>query len=281
VRGKRFDPLGQLLVVAFLGSVTAAVIEGPRHGRSSPLIVGLFVVAAVSVTGLVVVEGRRSEPLVDIRFFRSPAFSGAAAIAVVALMCVGGFLFLNTFYLQEVRGYSALHAGLLTIPMAATGAACAMISGRIVAARGPRLAFVLAGLLLAAGAGLLVGAGRDTDVRYLVLAYVLFGAGFGLVGTPMTNTALSGLPRDQAGVAGAIASTCRQTGGAIGVAVCGSIVAGSSAGFVSASHAAWAVLAGCGGATALFGLLSTGRWARTYAERSGRQPGTRAMDVAR
>ncbi|MEN3308783.1 MAG: hypothetical protein V7603_4985, partial [Micromonosporaceae bacterium] len=280
-RGKRFDPLGQLLVVTFLGSVTAAVIEGPRHGWSSPFIIALFVLAAVSVFGLVVVERRRSEPLVDIRFFHSPAFSGAAIIAVVALMSVGGFLFLNTLYLQDVRGYSALHAGLLTIPMAASGAACAMISGRIVAARGPRLAFVLAGLLLAAGAGLLIGAGRETDVWYLVLAYLLFGAGFGLVGTPMTNTALSGMPRDQAGVAGAIASTCRQTGGAIGVAVCGSIVAGSSAGFVSASHAAWAVLAGCGGATVLFGLISTGRWVGTHAERSGWQLSTQVMDVAR
>lgn len=276
--GRRFDPFGQLLVVAFLGSVTAAVIEGPRHGWGSPFIVALFAVAAVSVAGLVVVESRRTEPLVDIRFFRSPAFSGAAVVAVVALMCVGGFLFLNTLYMQDVRGYSALHAGLLTIPMAATGAACAMISGRIVAARGPRPAFVLAGLLLAAGAGLLAGAGGATGIRYLVLAYVLFGAGFGLVGTPMTTIALAGLPRDQAGVAGAIASTCRQTGGAIGVAVCGSIVAGSSAGFVPASHAAWAVLAGCGGATALFGLLSTGRRARAFA---GRQTGTRVMDVAR
>jgi EmrB/QacA subfamily drug resistance transporter len=273
-RGRRFDPLGQLLVVTFLGPVTAAVIEGPRHGWSSPFIIGLFVLAAVSVSGLVVVERRRSEPLVDLRFFRSPAFSGAAVIALFALMTVGGFLFLNTLYLQDVRGYSALHAGLLTIPMAAAGAACAMISGRIVAARGPRLAFVLAGLLLVAGTGLLVGAGRETDVWYLVLAYLLFGAGFGLVGTPMTNTALSGMPRDQAGVAGAIASTCRQTGGAIGVAVCGSIVAGSSAGFVSASHAAWALLAGCGGATVLFGLISTGRRVRAHAERSGRRLST-------
>lgn len=126
---------------------------------------------------------------------------------------------------------------------------------------------MLAGLLLAAGAALLAGTGRETGVGYLVLAYVVFGAGFGLVGTPMTNAALSGMPRDQAGVAGAIASTCRQTGGAIGVAVCGSIVAAGSAG---ASRAAWTVLAGCGVATVLLGLVSTGRWARARAERSGR-----------
>jgi hypothetical protein len=94
----------------------------------------------------------------------------------------------------------------------------------------------------------------------------------------MANTALSGMPRDQAGVAGAIASTCRQTGAAIGVAVCGSIVAGGSAGFVASSHTAWAVLAACGIATVLLGLISTGRWARAHAERSGRQLSTQVRD---
>jgi EmrB/QacA subfamily drug resistance transporter len=280
-RGKRFDPLGQLLVVTFLGPVTAAVIEGPRHGWSSPFIIALFVLAAVSVSGLIVTESRRAGPLVDIRFFRSPAFSGAAVISLLALMTLGGFLFLNTLYLQDVRGYSALQAGLLTVPMAAALAACAMISGRIVAARGPRLALVLAGLLLATGTGLLAGTGRETGAWYLVLAYLLFGAGFGLVGTPVTNTALSGMPRDQAGVAGAIASTCRQTGAAIGVAVCGSIVAVGSAGFVASSHTAWAVLAGCGIATVLLGLISTGRWARAQAERSSQQLSAHAGEATR
>jgi EmrB/QacA subfamily drug resistance transporter len=280
-RGKRFDPLGQLLVITLLGPVTAGVIEGPRHGWGSPLIIGLFSLAAVSVPGLVVVERRRSEPLVDLRFFRSPVFSGALIVGLVALMAVGGFLFLNTLYLQNIRGYSPLHAGVLTIPMAAAVAVCSAVSGRIVAARGPRPALILAGLLLAAGTGLLIGAGRETSVWYLVLAYLLVGAGSGLVNTPITSTALSGLPRDQAGVAGALASTCRSTGAAIGVAVCGSIVAGSSAGFVSASHAAWAVLAGCGGATALFGLIRTGRRVRADAERGGRQSNTQVMDVAR
>ena len=279
-RGKRFDPLGQLFVVTFLGPVTAAVIEGPRYGWSSPLIITLFVLAAASALGLVAVERRRSEPLVDIRFFRSPAFSGATLISLVALMTLGGFLLLNTLYLQDVRGYSPLRAGVLTIPMAAALAVFSTVSGRIVAARGPRPALVLAGLLLTAGTGLMIGAGRETGDWYLVLAYLLYGAGSGLVSTPITTTALSGLPRDQAGVAGAIASTCRQTGAAIGVAVCGSIVAGSSARFVSASHAAWAVLAGCGGATVLFGLISTGRWARAHAERSGRQLSTQVMEVA-
>ena len=278
-RGRRFDPLGQLLVVTLLGPVTAAVIEGPRYGWSSPLIIALFALAVVSAFGLVIVEGRREEPLVDIRFFHSPAFSGAALIALVAFMTLGGFLLLNTLYLQDLRGYSPLRAGVLTIPMALAMAVFSAVSGRIVASRGPRLALVLAGLLIAAGTGLMIGTGRDTADWYLMLTYLVYGAGAGLVTTPITNTALSGLPRDQAGVAGAIASTCRQVGVAIGVAVCGSIIAGSPAGFISASHAAWAVLVGCGGATVLFGLISTGRWARARAERGSRQLRTQDQDM--
>jgi predicted MFS family arabinose efflux permease len=218
---------------------------------------------------LVVVESRRREPLVDMRYFRSVPFSGAMLIAVVALATLGGFLFLNTLYLQDVRGYSALRAGALTIPMAAMLGVFATVSGRLVAKRGPRLALIVSGGLIAVGAILLIGLSAHTAVWYLVVAYLVFGAGAGLVSAPMTNTALSGMPRDQAGVAGAIASTCRQIGAAVGVAVTGAIIAAGSAGFVHASHAAWAVLAGCGVMVMLLGTVSTGRWALASAERNG------------
>ncbi len=190
-------------------------------------------------------------------------------IAVLGLAALGGFLFLNTPCLQDVRGYSALHAGLLTIPMAAMGGVFAIVSGRLVASHGPRLALIMSGGLIAAGAILLIGLSAHTAVWYLVVAYLVFGAGSGLVSPPTTNTALSGMPRDQAGVAGAIASTCRQTGAAVGVAVTGAIIAASSTGFVHASHAAWAVLAGCGAMVMLLGMVSTGPWALATAERNG------------
>ncbi len=218
---------------------------------------------------LVVLESRRREPLIDMRYFRSAPFSGAALIGVVALATLGGFLFLNTLYLQEVRGYSALHAGLLTIPMAAMLGVFSTVSGRLVASRGPRLSLIVSGVLIAVGAILLIGLSAHTAVWYLIVAYLVYGAGAGLVNAPITNTALSGMPRDQAGVAGAIASTCRQTGAALGVAVTGAIIAASSAGFVHASHAAWAVVAGCGVMVMLLGMVSTGRWALATAERNG------------
>jgi len=267
-RPRRLDPTGQLLVIALLGCVTAGIIEGPRNGWGSVPIIALFVAAGLAGLALVVVESRRREPLVDLRYFRSAPFSGAAVIGVVALATTGGFLFLNTLYLQDVRGDSALHAGVLTIPFAAMGAVFAVIAGRLVARRGPRLPLIASGALIAVGAALLISVSAHTAVWYLIVAYLVFGAGTGLVSAPITNTALSGMPKDQAGVAGAIASTCRQIGAAIGVAVTGAIIAASSAGFLHASHAAWAVLAGCGVAVLLLGIASTGRWALATAVRN-------------
>jgi EmrB/QacA subfamily drug resistance transporter len=276
---RRLDPPGQLLVIVLLGCLTAGIIEGPRSGWGSAPIAVLFAVAVLAAVALVVVEPRRREPLVDMRYFRSAPFSGAALIGVAALATLGGFLFLNTLYLQDVRGYSALHAGLLTIPMAVMLGVLSVVSGRLVASRGPRFSLVASGGLIAVSAVLLAGLTAHTPVWYLIVAYLVYGAGAGLVSAPITNTALSGMPRDQAGVAGAIASTCRQTGAAVGVAVTGAIIASSSAGFVHASHAAWAVVAGCGVTVVLLGIVSTGRWALATAERNAARLATDTRPV--
>ena len=106
------DPVGQVLVLGALAAVTYGVIEGPRHGWSSPLIIGLFVGAAIAIAGLLWYEPRRHEPMIDLRFFRSAPFSSATVIAVVMFSAFSGFLFLNALYLQEVRGYTPLQAGL-------------------------------------------------------------------------------------------------------------------------------------------------------------------------
>jgi len=280
-RARRFDPAAQALMVVLLASLTYAVIEGPEHGWKSPLILGLFGFAVVAAVAFVLVELRRAEPLIDVRFFRSPPFAGASFIAVCAFGALGGFLFLNSLYLQDVRGYSALHAGLLTIPMAAMIAIFGAVSGRLVASRGARPPFLIAGPMLTIGALLLARLTTDTSVGYLLVAYVVFGLGFGFVNAPITNTAVSGMPIEQAGVAGAVASTSRQIGSSLGVAITGSLVAtGVGAGFVTASHAAWLLIAGLGVAVLVVGLLSTGQRARAAATRNGTRLAQRAKENA-
>ncbi|NSC22095.1 MFS transporter [Streptomyces albus subsp. chlorinus] len=294
-RSRRVDPVGQILMIVLLGSLTYGIIESPHHGPASPLVAGCAAAALLSLAGLVVHESRRPEPLIDPRFFRSVPFAGATATAVCAFAALGGFLFLTSLYLQEIRGMSALHAGLCTLPMAAMTLVFAPLSGRLVGSRGPRLPLVAAGLGLTAS-GLLLAwtASADLSLGVLFCGYVLFGIGFGLVNAPITNTAVSGMPRAQAGVAAAVASTSRQVGSSLGVAVIGAVMAsataggvgaggglGGAAGFQDAQRTAWWIITGCGLAVLLLGVLTTGRRARESARRAalllgGEAPGAPA-----
>ncbi|HEU4976646.1 MAG TPA: MFS transporter [Baekduia sp.] len=272
-RARRVDPVGQLLVVVMLASLTYAIIEGPGAGWASTEIVALFAIAAAALVGLLLYEPRRREPLIELRFFRSAPFSGATVIAVSAFAALGGFLFLNTLYLQEVRGVSALHAGLLTLPMAAMTIVCGPLSGRVVGSRGARPSLVLGGTGIAISSLMLVGLSATTPVGWLIAAYVVFGIGFGVVNPPITNTAVSGMPASQAGVAAAVASTSRQVGASLGVAVVGAAttagIAGTlHAGLAEASHAGWWIIAACGVTVLVVGVATTTPWAAATARRA-------------
>jgi EmrB/QacA subfamily drug resistance transporter len=269
---RRLDPVGQALVITMLAALTYAIIQGPSlHWLSAPII-GLFGLSATSAVALIAYELRRTEPLIDPCFFRSLPFSGASVIAISAFSALGGFLFLNTLYLQEIRHFSALDAGLHTLPIAAMTLVCAPLSGRLVASHGPRLGLVLGGLGITLGSLMLTALSTSTSTGTLLVAYLVFGIGFGMVNPPITNTAVVGMPPAQAGVASAIASTSRQVGQTLGVAVVGAVAAGGVSGavgpgFVQASHAGWWIITGCGLVVLLLGFLSTNSAARLSALR--------------
>ena len=279
---RRIDGVGQVLVIALMASLTFGIIELPSRGWSSTWIVAAFGVAIGSLVSLLAWEHRCEEPLIDLRFFRSVPFSGAAVIAVAAFATLGGFLFLNTLYLQEVRGLSPLHAGLDTLPMAVMAMVIPPVSGHLVGTRGARIPLVLAGIGLTVSCSMLAHIDGTTPFWWLFLAYVLFGAGFGFVNAPITNAAVSGMPRAQAGVAAAIASTSRQVGQTLGVAVVGALLAaaagvavdstahGGAAGdrLAAASHTGWWLLSGCGVVILVLGFVVTSRRARATAERT-------------
>lgn len=271
-KARRADPVGQLLVITLFGSLTYAIIEAPHAPLSATAPFGAL--ALVSLIALIRYESRRREPLIDLRFFRSAPFSGATVIAVSAFAALGGFLFLSTLYLQNVRGLSALEAGLWMLPMALPTFLCAPLSGRLVGNRGPRLPLLIAGGAMTAAGLLFALFEAETSDVTLAVGYVLFGVGFGFVNAPITNTAVSGMPRAQAGVASAVASTSRQLGQALGVAVIGAVLAagvGSSSyaeRFVQASRPGWWILTACGLAVLVVGAATSGRWARATARRT-------------
>lgn len=260
---RRADPVAQLLVVVMLASVTYAIIEGESLGWTSFTVLGCFVATGVATGALVGWELRREEPLLDPHFFRSIPFSGAVLAAIIGFCAMAGFLFLNTLYLQEVRGFTALQAGLMTLPMALSVAVFGPVSGRLVGDRGARLPMTIAGLGIGSSAVLLMSLSNQTSLVHLGVAYLCFGIGFGMLNAPITNAAVSGMPRAQAGVAAAIASTSRQVGGSLGVAVLPAIaysrLDGSMAhGFAAATHPAWGVMLGCGVLLVVLAFAVTG-----------------------
>jgi EmrB/QacA subfamily drug resistance transporter len=272
-RPRRLDPAAQLLAIAVLGSITYAIIQGPSEGWGSVLVVACFAVAATGTAAFLVVEHHREQPLLELRFFRSPPFSGATAIAVLAFVILAGWLFVNTLYLQEVRHYSPLMAGVAALPATIVIVVVSPVTGRVVGRRGARVPLTISGLLLMAGTGLLALVRPQWPYLDLAGCYLLIGLGFGMVNPPITNTAVSGMPLSQSGVAAAVASTARQVGSVLGVAVMGSVVTarmhGQLARRLAGSHLAPAVQAQLRRSVAAGGLGGSGlpaRAARTLGE---------------
>ena len=285
-RARRFDPVGQALMVLVLGCVVYAIIESTSLGWTSPLIVGLLAVAALGVAGLIGYEPRRADPLLELRLFRSVPFSSAIAMALFALCGFGAFLFVTTQYLQDVRGLSPVTAGLCLLPVGLPVLALSPIAGRVVGARGPRLPLLVAGTALALGGGASLWLGPTTPLAAVLGIYLVFGVFLGAVNPPITNSAISGMPRSMAGLAGSLASTGRQAGTTLGVAISGTIIgpalahggpaftgtaftstvftstAFTSTVFTSTAHGVWWMVVALGAGILILGAVSSSRWAR-------------------
>lgn len=260
---RSIDVPGQVLMIAFLVSLNAGLIEGAALGWSHPVVLSCFIVAAGAVVGFLWWENRTPEPLLSPEFFRSRAFSAAVISAVVAFSATSGFLFVITLYLQQARGFEPMIAGLITVPLALMVALSAPYSGRLVGSFGPAPSLMIAGAIMTVAGILLTVIDLGTPLWYLMLAFAVYGTGFGIVNTPITNAAVSGLPKDQAGTAAAVTSTARQVGNSLGAAVFGSVLVsrmGSAgiAGFATAAQPLWWALAGAGLVIVIAGLSVRG-----------------------
>lgn len=285
------DPAGQAMVIVLLAALATAIIEGPDWGWASPQDTALFMLTAAALAALLYWEPRQAEPLVQLGLFRSSSFAAASLTALCAVAALAGFGFLTTLYLQDVRGMSALRAGLTIFPMAADMAVCAPLSGRLIARRGPRIPAAVAGAALAISSGALTRLTASSSPAFLSLTYSLFGLGSGLISPVITHGVMSAVPAGQAGIASGMNSSSRQLGQCLGVAVIGTVLAGSlhgpvQYGFLTAARAGWWVMAGCGFSVLLAGLAGTsgrpaaqrraphspGRHARPRTRRYRRQP---------
>ncbi len=252
-RGRRLDLPGQVVVMLALCGLIFGLIEGGPLGWASPPVLTALVVALVGGVFFVWWERRVPEPMLPMRLFAHPVITSASAAGVVQNFAYYGIVFLLSLFLQNERGDSALATGLIFLPMSIAAMVSNMLGGRLTGRLGPRLPLVGGQLMFALGLlGLLV-AGPTAPNWVIWLATVPVGIGGGAAVPAMTSAVLEAVEPEYAGVASAELNTARQVGGAVGVALFGTLVAGD---FIPGLRLSLAIAA-----TALiFSSAVTARW---------------------
>ena len=218
------DLPGTAFSVGMLTTLLYGIIEAPRRGWADPLVLGGFAAMILLGAAFVWWELHTDHPMLDLRLFRNPRFSaGSGAIALV-FMSLFGMMFLLTQYLQAVRGYSPFYTGLQLTPLAFGMMTGAISSHRLVRRLGTQVV-VAAGLLLVVSA--LVGIaqlGSSTPAWIIGVGLFVTALGLGSTMAPSTDAIMAAVPEANAGVGSAVNDTMRQVGGALGVAVLGSVL---------------------------------------------------------
>ncbi|MGH9026619.1 MAG: MFS transporter [Acidimicrobiia bacterium] len=219
----RLDPIGAILSIAGLTALLYAIIEAPEDGWTDGPILLAFVVGGALLTGFLLWEAHSTHPMLNLGFFKNPRFSAASASVTLIFFAMFGSIFLFTQYFQFVLGYSALGTGVRLLPWAIIIMTLSPISPRLAHRFGTK-ALVAVGLGCM-GVGLLLMTGVDANSSYADILWriVIMAAGMGFTMAPATESIMGSLPLAKAGVGSAVNDTTRQVGGALGVAICGSV----------------------------------------------------------
>ncbi|MGH9125069.1 MAG: DHA2 family efflux MFS transporter permease subunit [Acidimicrobiales bacterium] len=246
----RLDPIGAVLSIAGLSALLWGLIEAPTNGWLSAITLGAYGVAAVVLVSFVLWERRSDHPMLDVRVFQNPRFTAASSAITLVFFALFGSFFLMTQYLQDVKGYSSLGAGLRIAPIALILFVAAPASSTFVRWLGSKV--VVAGGLVITALGLVVfsvlGVGSGYDL--VLLSLLLMGLGMSLTMAPATESIMGSLPRAKAGVGSAVNDTTRQLGGALGVAVLGSVLSSAYASRIAGTVSSVHGLSGSAAATA-------------------------------
>lgn len=237
------DVRGQLVAIAMLTALTAAVIEWRPLGFAHPVVAGGFALAAFAAAAFVALESRTATPMLPLSLFRRRTFSTAVLFGLCVNLTYYGTVFVLALYLQRVRGESALQAGLAFLPLTGGFLLSNLASGRAVARYGPRAPMVAGALVAALGYGSLYFANAATPLPLLLVPFLLIPAGMGFAVPSMTTAVLASVAPERAGIASAVLNTARQAGGAIGVAAFGALAGGSARQTVEGLHVETAVSA--------------------------------------
>ena len=253
------DLIGQLLATGSLFGLVFVLIESPGRGWTHPWIQVTAAGSVLAFLGFLRHESRHADPFIDLRLFRSTPFAAATAIALSVFTVWGAFLFMMSIYLQGWRGYTAVHAGLLLLPVGIAVLLFSPISGRLVGRFGNRPPLLIAGLMTVVMSAMLAFLDPTAPRWLLILICVAFGITFGMVTVPVNYAAVSSVPQDRAGSAAGVTSTGKQIGISLGVALSGVLATGAlsppAGDFTNAARPLWIFTLALGLAIAALGTI--------------------------
>ncbi|MEY2571682.1 MAG: hypothetical protein QOE63_2032, partial [Acidimicrobiaceae bacterium] len=221
----KLDPVGAGLSIIGISSIVFGLIQAPDKGWSSPQTLVAFALGAAVIVGFVVWERSQAEPMLDIDFFRNPAFSTATGGMILVFLSMFGVMFLITQYFQLILGYSPFSAALRFLPMAPIMMIVSTQTPRIIARLGHNRTVATGMVLVATGFVLFAQLQVDTHYPYILLCVVFLTSGIALTMSPMTAAIMSAVPPRRAGAGSAMNDATRELGAALGIAVLGSVAA--------------------------------------------------------
>lgn len=222
----RLDPVGALLSVVGLTALLYGIIEAPQDGWTDPVILACFFVGLAVLGMFLTWESRSDHPMLDVHFFENPRFTAASLGIMMVFFAMFGATFLLTQYFQFVLGYTPFETGVRFLPIALCMMVLSPLSARFVHRLGTKL--VVGSGLLMVTAGLVSWASLSAGSSYwpdIIWRQALMASGMALTMAPATESIMGSLPLAKAGVGSAVNDTTRQVGGALGVAVIGSVLA--------------------------------------------------------
>ena len=229
------DILGTALSIGALTGLLFGIIEGPSQGwTATPVVIG-FVAGGAMLLAFVLWELHTPAPMLDVSFFKNPRFSAASIAVTLVFFAMFGSIFFLSQYIQFVLGFSPLKAGAALIPVAGALMVSAPASSFLVARAGSKTVVTMGLLIVASSLALLSSATTTSGYSLVAAVLVLLGLGMGLAMAPATDSIMGSLPREKAGVGSAVNDTTREIGGALGVAILGSILAASYSAAAGAS----------------------------------------------
>ncbi|BCJ57292.1 MFS transporter [Micromonospora endophytica] len=221
----RIDVFGVLLSVVGLVALTYGIIDGGEHGFGRPLVWVAILGGVAVLAWFIAYERRSSHPSLDVGLFRMPRFAAPVALIGLVFFAAMGVMFFSSFYLQLVRGYSPLQTGLLFVPFAVSQLVFAPRSALMVRRYGARTVAVVGLVLTAVSMAAFAFVDAATPIWVVLVVFFLLGTGMANIMPPATESIMSALPREKAGVGSAVSNTIRQVAAALGVAVIGSVLA--------------------------------------------------------